>query len=107
MKFAYFEVKGIQTGAKEGERVLVPRLDLNEGVSFEINKILYIRNNGDVLIGQPYVEGARIKAKVIGEKILPKIVVFKYKHRKKYRRKKGHRQRMTEILIEKIISREV
>ncbi len=107
MRFAYFEFKGIQTVAKEGDRLLVPRLNLKEGETFEINTILYIRNDGEVFIGQPFVEGAKIKAKVIGEKLLPKTVVFKYKRRKKYRRKKGHRQRMTEILIEKIISREV
>lgn len=107
MRYAYFEIKGVQTVAKEGERILVPKLNLKEGEVFEIDKVLFISNNGEVLIGQPYVDGAKVRAKVVGEKKLPKIVVFKYKRRKNYRRKKGHRQRMTEILIEKIILREV
>ncbi len=102
MKYAYLEVQGYQIRAEEGEKILVPRLHAQEGEELTLDRVLYVRDEDQVFVGTPFVEGATVKAKVLGEQKLPKIIVFKYKRRKKYRRKKGHRQRMTELLIEEI-----
>ncbi len=102
MKYAYLEVQGYQIRVQEGDTVLVPRLQAQEGEELTLDRVLYVRDEDRILVGTPFIEGVQIKAKVLGERKLPKIIVFKYKRRKKYRRKKGHRQRMTELLIEEI-----
>ena len=64
-----------------------------------MDKILFYREGEDVKIGQPYLNGIKIKAKVLEHYKLPKIIVFKFKRKKNYRRKYGHRQRVSKIEI--------
>lgn len=100
--FAVFEAKGFQYLGSPGEKLKIPRLDSELGDKVTFDKVLLVKN-GDTKIGQPYIEGASITAKIIEHGRYKKIIVFKFKKRNRYRRKKGHRQTYTEIEIKDII----
>ena len=81
----------------------VNRLPLAEGAAYETDKVLlYEGDSKDVRIGAPYVTGATVKGKVLSHLRGKKIIVFKHKRRKNYRRTRGHRQELTRLLIESI-----
>lgn len=100
--FAVFEAKGFQYLGSPGEKLKVPRLDSNIGEKVTFDKVLLVKN-GDTKIGQPYIEGASITAEIIDHGRYKKIIVYKFKRRNRYRRKKGHRQTYSEIEIKDII----
>ena len=100
--YAIMETGGQQFTVQEGDKVRVPRLEAEPKKNFTFDKILLIGGQEKNLIGTPYVQGARIEAKVTQHGKSDKVMVFKFKRRVKYRRKKGHRQPYTEILIKKI-----
>lgn len=102
--WALVEYKGFQFHVKEGQEVIVPLIHEIEGEEIEIDKVLMLKKDSETIVGTPYVEGVKVKAKVIEHLKLPKIIVFKYKPKKNYRRKKGHRQKVTKIKILKIES---
>lgn len=102
--FAILETGGKQYKVQEGDVIEVELIDKNmitkqNGVTF--NTVLLIKNK-DLIIGQPYVKDGIIKAKLLEEFKAPKIIVFKKKAKKGYKRKKGHRQNLHRIKIEKI-----
>lgn len=72
------------------------------GETVEINKVLMVNKDGQVTVGAPYVDGAKVTLKVEENGKGKKIVVFKYKAKKNYRKKKGHRQPYTKVTVEKI-----
>jgi len=100
----------IKTGGKQytvnpGDVLDVELLEGNPGDAIEFNEVLMVSNdNGDVQIGAPIVEKAVVKAKIITEKKGKKIIVFKFKRRKDYRNKNGHRQRYTTVEITDILN---
>ena len=85
---------------RKGDKICVPKLDLNVGQTTQIDEILLISTDEETLIGEPTVPHASIQAKVLSHGKHDKVIVFKMKRRKKYRRKRGHRQPFTELLIE-------
>jgi large subunit ribosomal protein L21 len=98
----------IETGGKQYEVTLgsilrVEKLEIPEGEIFETDKVLLIRTPEQTLIGTPYVTGAKVVAKVLKHGRGEKIIVFKFKPKKRYMRKKGHRQWFTELQIEQIV----
>ncbi len=101
--YAIIDAMGKQIKVQENQRVLIPKQDVNEGDEIVISRVLLVSDGETVKVGTPTVEGARVIAEVIGHKKLPKVIVFKFKRRKKYRRKKGHRQPVTEVLIKNIV----
>ena len=106
MKQAYVEIAGFQFNVKEGDRLVVPKLNAKPGETVGINRVLYLRENEKVFVGTPYVKGALVKLEVLGIKKLPKILVFKYKRRKNYRRRRGHRQQVSEVYVKEIVLKE-
>ena len=102
--YAVFELSGFQFRAEEGAVLQVPRQAVPEGESFEIPNVLLLRNDDTSLIGTPNVEGASIKAEVVGSTQGDKVTVFKKKRRTKYRLTKGHRQDYSQIKITKIVT---
>lgn len=101
--FAVVEIAKKQYIVQEGDVLDVQKLnDLSKQVTFD--KVLLVANQGKVSIGTPYLKEVEIKATIEGEKKGKKIIVYKYKRRKKYRRKQGHRQKYTTIKITDIIS---
>lgn len=88
----------------EPEAVIeVDRLPLEAGAEFETDQVLLVEDDKKALrIGAPFVKGAKVKGKVVEHFRGPKIIVFKHKRRKNYRRKRGHRQELTRLRIETI-----
>ena len=100
--YAIIEVGGKQVKVNEGEVVFTEKLvaEVDEVVTFD--KVLAVQNDADVTFGKPYVDGAKVTAKVLAHGKDKKIIVFKYKPKKGYKRKQGHRQPYTKVIIEKI-----
>jgi len=100
--YAVVEINGKQYRAEKGATLTVDLFDAEPGSALSIDKVLLL--SGDtVKVGSPYVSGVSVKAVVEEEVKGDKIVVFKYKAKKDYRRKTGHRQRYTVIKVEDIV----
>ena len=104
--YIVFEKDGFQYVADEGVEVKLQRIDLPEGERFFIDKVLLIKDKDRVEIGKPYIKGVRLEAEVIEHGHEPTIIVYKYKRRKNYRRKRGHRQLYTRVKITKLLREE-
>lgn len=100
--YAIFQSGGKQYRAEEGSKLRVEKLDLEEGSPFETDQVLLLRTEKEVLVGKPLVSGAVVTGKVLRNGKDDKVLIFKKKRRKQYRRTVGHRQPFTEIEIEKI-----
>ncbi len=97
--FAIIEIGGKQFRVEKGSLLTVEKVDSKEGDSFEINKVLILSDGGKMTIGQPFVAGAEVKAKVVSHFKGEKALIFKFKAKKRYQRKRGHRQNLTKIEI--------
>jgi large subunit ribosomal protein L21 len=93
---------GKQYLVKEGDIIRIEKLDQEKGKEVEFDQILMVDKEGERIVGRPLVEKAKVVGKVLNQDKAKKIIVFKYKSKKKYRKKTGHRQPYSEILIEKI-----
>ena len=99
MTYAIFKVAGQQFRAEEGVTLRVPHLPGEPGSKVTFDEVLLTNDGTTVKTGRPTVKGARVTAKVVRHGRGDKIVVFKFKRRKNYRRKTGHRQPFPEITI--------
>lgn len=90
--YALVEIGGKQYKAEKGALLKVEKLDANEGDKLKLDSVLLLNKKGAVAVGTPFVEGAVVTATVEGSGRDDKITVFKYKRRKRYKRKQGHRQ---------------
>jgi len=97
--YAVIETGGKQYRVSEGDYLNVERLEDEAGTEITIDRVLMLGGDGSTRIGTPVVEGATVTATVDGHLRGEKIVVFKFKKRKNYRRKQGHRQELTKITI--------
>jgi large subunit ribosomal protein L21 len=86
-----------------GETVDVELLPAEPGQSIDLEQVLMVSDDGAVKVGQPLVEGAKVRATVVGEVRGEKLIVFKYKPKVRYRRRNGHRQSYTRLTIEEIV----
>lgn len=102
MKYAIVESGGKQYKAIEGATIEVDLLQVEDGQQIELNQVLLVVDGENVSVGTPNVAGARINATVQSMVKGPKIVVFKYRPKKRYRVKTGHRQQYTRLKIESI-----
>ncbi len=102
MSYAVFESGGKQYVAREGASVDVDRMSVEAGEDITFEEVLLTSDNGNVEVGAPYVKDAKVKARVVGEVKGPKILVFKFKPKIRYKRTKGHRQPYTRVAIESI-----
>lgn len=97
----------IKTGGKQyivrpGEKIKIEKLDVKEGENLVFQDVLLLQKGKDVEIGAPLVKGAQVIGKVLKQGKGAKVIVFKYKAKKRYKVKKGHRQPFTEVEITKI-----
>lgn len=100
--YAVIETGGKQYKVSEGDTLFIEKLELEEGSAVTFDKVLVVGDGENVKIGAPTVDGAGVTAKVVKNGKSKKIYVFKMKRKKNYRRKKGHRQPFTKVVIEKI-----
>lgn len=101
--YAVIKTGGKQVRVSEGQEIYVEKLEVEAGETFEFTEVLMLGGDKTV-IGTPVVEGAKVVAKVLKHGRGPKIIVFKYKVRKNYRKKQGHRQAYTKLVIESIVA---
>lgn len=101
--YAIIETGGKQYKVTEGEIIFVEKLDVEEGGTVTFDKILAASDGENPKFGSPYVEGATVTAKVVKHGKDKKIVIFKYKPKKGYRKRQGHRQPNTQLQIESIL----
>lgn len=100
--YAIIETGGRQEKAVPGEVLKVERLPAEIGETVRFDRVMLVSRDGDVSLGHPYVEGVTVSATVTAQDRAPKVLVFKKKRRKGYRRTKGHRQSYTALRIESI-----
>lgn len=101
--YAIVETGGKQYKVAAGQAIEVDRLGTAEGEDVELSKVLLIANGEGTTIGSPTIDGAKVTATCLGERKGDKIIVFKYKPKVRYRRKKGHRQLYTRLEIKEIV----
>ena len=101
--YAIIETGGKQYIAGKGDTIDVERLGSSDGESVELDRVLLIADGDRVTVGSPFIEGARVMATSKGDVKDDKIIVFKYKPKVRYRKKTGHRQIHTRLLIDSVL----
>ena len=97
--YAIIESCGKQYKVAQGDVVFFEKLDAEEGKKITFDKVILVSEDGKVQIGNPYVKGVKVEGKVVSHGKAKKIIVFKMKPKKNYRRKQGHRQPYTKVEI--------
>ncbi|MGL5381429.1 50S ribosomal protein L21 [Clostridium sp.] len=100
--YAVLTTGGKQYRVQEGDVIFVEKLNADVDSTVELTEVLAVSNGETLKVGAPVVEGAKVIAKVVSQGKAKKITVFKYKAKKDYRKKTGHRQPYTKLVIEKI-----
>lgn len=100
--YAIIESCGRQYKVSEGDTIFFEKLDAKEGEKVTFDKVVLVSDDKDVKIGTPYVKGAKVEGSVISHGKGKKILVYKYKAKKNYRRTQGHRQPYTKVEIKSI-----
>jgi len=103
--YAIVEIAGQQFKVSRGTKVYVNRLDASEGSKVEFDNVLLIDNDGKIEIGTPSVDGAKVAATVLSHLQGDKVIVFKKKRRKGYQKSNGHRQQLSQILIQGVLAK--
>lgn len=99
----------IQTGGKQyrvraGDTVLVEKLDGAVGDTVQFDKVLLLSGDDAVSVGQPHLDGAKVTGEIVEQTLGKKLVVYKFKRRKDYRRRNGHRQKYTAVKINDVVA---
>ena len=100
--YAVIKTGGKQHKVAEGEILKVEKLKASKGEPIDITDVLLIEKDGEVTLGSPFIEGAKVTAKILRHGKADKVTIIKMKRRKDYRKKQGHRQNYSEIQIEQI-----
>lgn len=102
--YAIILTGGKQYRVQEGDVLSVEKIDAEPNTEVELDKVLAVSKDDNIVVGSPYVEGAKVKATILEHGKGKKVIVYKYKAKKNYRRKKGHRQPYTKIKVQNIIA---
>ena len=100
--YAIVKTGGKQNKVAQGDVLFVEKLEANEGDVVTLDQVLAVAGENGLTVGAPVVEGATVTAKVVAQGKAKKVIVYKYKAKKDYRRKQGHRQPYTKLVIESI-----
>ncbi len=104
--YAIVEINGQQFKAEEGKKLFVHHIkDVEAGKTVEFDKVLLVDKDGAITVGAPIVEGAKVVVEVVNPLVKgDKVIVFKMKRRKDYRKKNGHRAQFTEVVVKSVIA---
>ena len=104
--YAIVEINGQQFKAEQGQKLFVHHIkDSEEGQTVEFEKVLLVDNEGSIKVGAPAVDGAKVVCEVVNPLVKgDKVIVFKMKRRKDYRKKNGHREQFTQIEVKQVIA---
>lgn len=100
--YAVIETGGKQYRVEEGDILSVEKLGVSEGENVVFDKVLLVSDEDGIKVGEPYLDGAKVEGEALLNGKGRKIIVFKYKPKKNYRKKQGHRQPFTKVKISKI-----
>lgn len=100
--YAIIETGGKQYKVEQGSELYIEKLPQEQGETVTFDRVLLVKDENGVKVGTPVVEGAKVTAKVEKQGKAKKIIVYKYKAKKNYRRKQGHRQPYTKVVVESI-----
>ncbi|MHB1127514.1 MAG: 50S ribosomal protein L21 [Bacillota bacterium] len=100
--YAIIETGGKQYKVAQGDVIRIEKLDVTAGEVVEIERVLAVGTGDELRVGSPIVEGAKVILKVLEQGKGKKIIIFKYKAKKNYRRKQGHRQPFSKVIVEEI-----
>jgi large subunit ribosomal protein L21 len=101
--YAVIQTGGKQYRAEPGQTLWVEKLAGNAGDTVSFDQVLLVANDGKVAVGKPTVAGAKVTASIVEQGLGEKLVVFKFRRRKNYVRKNGHRQELTAVKIDTIV----
>ncbi len=104
--YAIVRSGGKQYRVEKGATIDVERLEAGEGAKVELADVLFLADGNRMTVGSPTVSGAKVVAEVVGHSRSPKVTVFKYKSKVRYRKRTGHRQPYTRLAIQEIVSGE-
>ena len=103
--YAIVEILGQQFKVEQGKKLFIHRMaEAERGETVEFDKVLLVDNNGTVTVGAPVVNGAKVVCEVISHVRGEKVIVFHKKKRKGYRKRNGHRQYLTEVVVKEIVA---
>ncbi len=102
--YAVIESGGKQYRIAQGQQIKLETLPAEVGQTLSFDKVLMVASEGAVKVGAPYITGATVKAEVVSHGRGPKITIIKFRRRKNYRRKQGHRQNYTQVRIQEIVA---
>ena len=100
--YAVVETGGKQYRVQEGDIITVEKLDLSPGDKVKLDKVLFLSDGETVEVGKPYLDDVNVEASVVENGKGKKVIIFKYKSKKNYRKKQGHRQPYTKLKVESI-----
>ncbi len=103
MNLAVIEVTGKQYLVKEGDVIQTDRLPAEPGQAFTMDKVILFWNGKELVVGRPYLDGYAVKGEVVAAARGPKVIAYKYKRRKDYHRKVGHRQAVFTVTVKEIV----
>lgn len=101
--YAIVRDRGMQYRVEEGQTIRIAQLDAEPGSDIELSEVLLVGDTNAVKVGTPLIAGASVRAQVVGDMKGKKIIVFKYRNKKRYRRRTGHRQKYTDVKINEIV----
>jgi large subunit ribosomal protein L21 len=101
--YAIVRDRGQQYRVEAGQTVSLALMNAEAGSEIELDEVLLVNNDSEVKVGTPTVEGAKVRAEVVGPSKGDKIIVFRYRNKKRFRRRTGHRQKYTNVKIQEIV----
>ena len=102
--YVIVDIQGQQFKVKQDQKLFVHRINADQGSEVEFEKVMLIDNEGTITVGTPVVEGAKVVVEILSHLKGDKVLVFKKKRRKGYRKLNGHRQQFSEIRVKEIIA---
>ncbi|MDD2512693.1 MAG: 50S ribosomal protein L21 [Proteiniphilum sp.] len=102
--YVIVDIQGQQFKVEQDQKLFVHRINADQGAEVEFEKVMLVDNDGAVTVGAPVVEGAKVVVEVLSHVKGDKVLVFKKKRRKGYRRLNGHRQQFSEVRVKSIIA---
>ena len=100
--YAIIETGGKQLKVSQGDVIKVEKLNVDAGGNYSFDKVLAVSDEGETVFGAPYIDAATVSASVLGDGKEKKVIVYKYKAKKGFHKKKGHRQPFTRVRIDEI-----
>ena len=102
--YVIVDIQGQQFKVQKDQKLFIHRINAEEGSQVEFEKVMLVDNEGDVKIGTPVIDGAKVVVKVLSHVKGDKVLVFKKKRRKGHRKLNGHRQQFSQVLVKEIIA---